>query len=67
MTDPKKVTVDFLIRQNGPNIIDFITQDSFETTIYTDIGMFLIQYKQWEKLEREVTNEQLRTDKGYDD
>ena len=67
MTDPKKVTVDFLIRQNGSNIIDFITQDSFETTIYTDIGMFLIQYKQWEKLEREVTNEQLRTDKGYDD
>ena len=67
MTDPKKVTVDFLIRQNRSNIIDFITQDSFETTIYTDIGMFLIQYKQWEKLEREVTNEQLRTDKGYDD
>jgi len=54
MTDPKKVTVDFLIRQNGSNIIDFITQDSFETTIYTDIGMFLIQYKQWEKPEREV-------------
>lgn len=61
MTHPKKDTVDFLIRQNGSNIVDFKTQDSFETTIYTDIGMFCIQYKHWEKPESEVTNEQLRT------
>ena len=44
----RKITTDFLIRQDGKNIIDLKVQDSFETTIYTDTGMFSIKYKQWQ-------------------
>jgi len=39
---------EILIRQNGSSITELKTKDNFETTIYTELGMFTISYKQWE-------------------